>query len=150
MDRDEKLLLRYPDPVVPGQPAGGDDAVHVDMVKELLVPGMEDLDDAWGRAKELIIGGEFQEGLGTAFMEEAVKKLLVAIEKGIEFMGQGKNDMEVRGIDDFGTPLIHPDFLIDSLAVRAVTVSAGIIVDFGISAVGTDREIAAKPAGFTV
>ena len=136
--------------MIGSQTAARDDAVHMDVVIQLLVPGMEDLDDAGSCAEELMVCGKFQERIGTASMEEAIKERLIAIKQGVEFMGQGKNDMEVRGIDDFGTPPIHPDFLIDSLAVRAVTVSAGIIVDFGISAVGTDREIAAKPAGFTV
>ena len=65
-------------------------------------------------------------------------------------MGQGEDDMEVRGIDDFGTAFIHPDFLIDGLAVRTVTVSAGIIVYICMAAVGTDSEIVAESAGFTI
>lgn len=150
MDRDKKLLLRQADPVVPCESATGDDAVHVYMIKEFLVPGMEELDDAGCCTKELLIGGKFQKRIGTASMKEAMKKGLVAIEQRIEFMGQGKNDMEVRGIDDLSPAIIDPEFFLNSLAVRAVTVTAGIIVYFSMAAVGTDREVAAELTGFTV
>ena len=122
----------------------------MDVVIQLLVPSMEDLDDAGSCAEELMIGGEFQEGLGTAFMEEGIKNLLVTVEQGIEFVGQGEDGMEVRGIDDFGTALIHPDFFLDSLAVWTVTVTAGIIVQFCMAAVRADGYIAAELTGFTV
>lgn len=46
-----------------GEPAAGDDTIYVDMVGELLVTGVEDLDDARGGAKVLPVGGQFQEGL---------------------------------------------------------------------------------------
>ncbi len=65
-------------------------------------------------------------------------------------MGQGKDDMEVRGVNDLRPAFIHPEFLLDSLAVGAVTVAAGIIMDFKVSAVGTDGSINAEGAGFAV
>lgn len=136
--------------MVISQTAAGDDAVHMDMVKKFLVPGMENLDDAGSCAEEHMVCGKFQERIGTASMEEAVKERLVTIEQEVEFMGQGKNDMEVRGIDDFSPAVINPEFFLDSLAVRAVTVFAGIIVYFHMAAVGTDREIATELTGFTV
>ena len=43
-------------------------------------------------------------------------------------MGQGKNHMEIRGIDHFRTAFVNPDLLVYSLAVGAITVAAGIIV----------------------
>lgn len=56
--------------------------------------------------------------------------------------------MEIGSIDHFCPAFIHPDFLIDSLTVRAVTAAAGIIVDFGMAAIGTDADIAAQGAAF--
>jgi len=56
--------------------------------------------------------------------------------------------MEIRGVDHFGPALVNPDFFIDGLAVRAVPVAAGIIMDFCVAALGTDTDIAAKVAGF--
>ena len=69
--------------MVYSEPAAGNDAVHMDMVKEFLVPGVENLDDAGGSAKIFLIGGKLQKGLGTASMEEAVKKLLITVKQGV-------------------------------------------------------------------
>ena len=45
-DRDKKLTRSLPDPVVRSESGAGDDTMHVDMVIQFLVPGVEDLDDA--------------------------------------------------------------------------------------------------------
>ena len=44
-DRDKKLSGGSTDPVVRGKPAAGDNTVHMDMVAQFLVPGVEDLYD---------------------------------------------------------------------------------------------------------
>ena len=44
-DRDKKLSGGSADPVVRGKPAAGDNTVHMDMVTQFLVPGVEDLYD---------------------------------------------------------------------------------------------------------
>jgi len=75
-------------------------------------------------------------------MEQAVEKLLVAVNEGIQFMGQGKDRMKVGGINDFGPAFIHPDFLEYRLTAGTVTVTAGIIMEFDVPA-------AAAPAGIT-
>lgn len=70
-------------------------------------------------------------------MKKSIEEFLVAVNEWIEFMGQGKNHMEISGVNDFCPAFIHPDFLKDSLTVRAVAVTAGIIVYFRVSAAGT-------------
>lgn len=62
-------------------------------------------------------------------------------------MRQGKDHMEIRGIDHFGTALVNPDLLIHSLAVGTVTVAAGIIMCFGMPALCTDTDVAAACPG---
>lgn len=64
-------------------------------------------------------------------------------------MGQGKDHMKIRGINDFRPAIIHPDFLADSLAVWAVPVAAGIIMGFCMPAFGTDADITAALLRFT-
>ena len=66
--------------MVGSKAAAGDDAVHMDMVIQCLVPGMEDLYDAGSCAEELMVCGKFQKRFGTASMDEAIKKRLIAIE----------------------------------------------------------------------
>lgn len=65
-------------------------------------------------------------------------------------MWKGKHHMKVRSVNDLRPALIHPDFLLHSLAAGTVTVAAGILVDFYMPAVRTLAYIEAKPAGFTV
>lgn len=65
-------------------------------------------------------------------------------------MGQCKNHMKVGGVDDFGPAFIHPDFFLYGLTVGAVSVTAGIVVDFHVSTVGTLTEVTAKLTGFAV
>ena len=57
--------------------------MHMDMVAEFLVPCMEHLDDAGYCAKVSGAGGKFQESLRAAFVEKAVKKALVAVQKRV-------------------------------------------------------------------
>ena len=102
------------------------------------------------RPEIFLIRRQFQKRSGTASVKKPVEELLITVNQGIEFMGKGKYHMEVRGIDDLSPALIHPDFLLHSLAVRAVTVTAGIIMDFHVSTVRTLAQIETKPAGFTV
>ena len=50
-------------------------------------------------------------------MEKVVKEFMVAVKKRGEFMGQGEDNMEVRGVDDLRLALIHLEFLLDGRAV---------------------------------
>ncbi len=56
--------------------------------------------------------------------------------------------MEIRGIDYLCPAFIYPEFLIDSLAVRAAAVPAGIIVEFYVPAVRALGNVAAEITGF--
>lgn len=58
-------------------------------------------------------------------------------------MGQGKDHMEIRGIDDFRPTFVHPDFLVYSLTDGAVPIPAGIIMGFRMSAFCADADVAA-------
>ena len=97
--------------MVRSQPSAREDAVHMNMVIQFLVPGMEDLDDPGLGAKIFLICAQFQKCFCAALMEQAVKEPLIAIDQGIEFMGKSKHYMEVRGIYDFRPALIRPRFL---------------------------------------
>ena len=74
--------------MVRSQPSAREDAVHMNMVIQFLVPGMEDLDDPGLGAKIFLICAQFQKCFCAALMEQAVKEPLIAIDQGIEFMGR--------------------------------------------------------------
>ena len=62
-------------------------------------------------------------------------------------MREGKDHMEVGGVNNLGPAPVHPEFLLDGLAVGAAAVAAGIIVELQMPAVRTDRNIAPQFSG---
>ncbi len=124
--------------------------MHMHMVSQLLVPCMQDLDNPGCCAEIFFIGGQLQKCLGTAPVEHAVKKLLVAVNQCVQFMRQCKDHMEIGGINDFCAAFVRPDFLLYSLTVRAVAVTAGTVVEFHVSAVGADGNVDSEISGLAV
>ena len=131
--------------MIPGKPAAGNDAVHVYVVIEFLVPCVEYLYDAGDRTEMPFVSGKFQECLRTAPVEETVEQRLVCIKERIELMGKRKDHVEVRGVDDLGPALVHPDFLLHGLAVRAAAVLTGAgaheCVPAGVAAAKAEAEL---------
>ena len=113
------------------------------------IPGVEYLDDPGLSSKIFLVCTQFQKGFGTAFMEQPVEKLLITADQRVEFVGERKHHMEVRGINDFRPTFINPDLFEDSLAVGAVPVTAGIIVELYVSAFHALTDIDSEPAGLT-
>ena len=148
-DRDEKLCGRLPDPAVRSKPSSGDDAVHMDMVIQFLVPGVEHLDDPGLCSKIFLICAQFQKCFSAALMEKAVKKFLIPVNQGIKFVRECTHHMEVRGVNDFRPAFINPDLFQDSLTAGTVPVTAGIIVEFHVPAFAALADIDSKPAGLT-
>ncbi len=132
---EKEVFLYFPDLMVRGQAAAGNNTVHMHMISDLLIPGMEYLDDPGCCAEVLFAFGKFQKCFGAASVEKAIEKLLVAVKQGIQIMRKGKNHMEVRGVNDFSPAFIHPGLFLHGLAVGAVAVTAGIIVEFNMAAV---------------
>ncbi len=146
-NRQEEFPTAPADPAVRGKAAAGKDAVHMDMAAHLLVPGMEHLDDAVLGAQVFFVGAQFQERLRAASVEEPVKDLLVGKDEGVQLMGEGKDHMEVRRVNDLGPAPVHPELLLDGLAVGAAAVVAGIIMGLHVAAVGAEAPVTAQLPG---
>ena len=108
---------------------------------------MEDLYDAGNSAQELSVSRKLQEGLGRTSVEEGIQKGLVGIDQGVQLGRYGKDHMEIGRVNNFGFPFVDPEFLKKCLAVRAVAVAAGIIVEVQVPAVGADGNITAQLPG---
>ena len=65
-------------------------------------------------------------------------------------MGQREDKVEVRGVNYFRPPLIHPELFLYGLAVGAVTVAAGIIVELQMPAVRALGDMDPHFFGFAV
>ena len=145
--RDKEAPLGFPDlPVLCKSPAG-DYAVEMHVVVHFLVPCVQHLNDARGGAEMARAGGQLEKGLCAASVEKTVQQLLVVQHKGIQLMRECEDHVEIGRVDDFGTPGIHPELLSDGLAVRAVPVTAGIIVVLCVAAVRAGADICAKTSG---
>ena len=144
---DKEVFLNRPDLMVWGKAAAGNDAVHMYMVAQLLVPCVKDLYDAGYCTEMLFVGGKLQERFRAASVEETVKQALIRVKERIERMGKRKDHMEIRGIDHFGPSFIDPDFFFDGLAAGAVPVAAGIVMDLDMPAFRTLADIVTEPAG---
>lgn len=68
-------------------------------------------------------------------VQKGIEELLVTVDQGVEFMRKSKYHMKVRGVDHPSTAFVYPDLLVDGLAVGAVAVSTGVIVEFQMAAV---------------
>lgn len=147
-DRQEEGSAAFAEFTVLCKPAAGEDAVHMYMVKHFLVPSMENLDNARLCAEVFFVATQFQQRLRAAPVEETVKSLLVGKDERVELMGKSKNHMEVRSVNDLGPAPVYPDFFLDGLTVRAVTVAAGIMMDFQVAAGGAEAFIASQLSGF--
>ena len=100
MNRKEEPVFGIPYLAVRGQSAAGNDAMHVYMVRDLLVPGMEDLYDPGECTKIFLIPAEFQKSFCTAFVEKRIEEPLVTVKERIQFMGERKDHMKIRRVDD--------------------------------------------------
>ena len=149
-DRDEKVTPCRAYVTAGGKAAAGNNTMHMHVVAKLLVPGMQDLDDTGCCAEVFLIRREFQERISAAFMEKPIKELLVAVKQGVQLVGECEHHMEIRCVNDLFSAFVHPDFLIERLAVRTAAVAAGIIVELDMSAIRAFGNIHAEPAGFTV
>ena len=65
-------------------------------------------------------------------------------------MGQCKNHMKVRRINDLCPAFVHPDFLLYGLTVWTAAVTAGIVMEFHVPTVRTLAQVDAELPRFTV
>lgn len=108
---------------------------------------MKHLYDAGGGPKVFLISRQLEERFCTTSVQQFIKDLLVTVDERVEFVGQGEDYMEIGGIYNFSPSFVDPDLFVNCLAVRAVTVAAGIVMDPGIAAVRTKAYVITKAAG---
>jgi hypothetical protein len=88
--------------VILGQAAGGNDAVNVGMMLQLLIPGMEDAEEPDFGAEMLGVGGDFQQRLSTAAEQQSVDYFFVLQGQRPQLVGKRKHDMSVRRGEQLG------------------------------------------------
>ena len=122
--------------------------MDVGVVIQFLSPCVEGLYEGGHCSQVLFVCRQLKESLCRRVMEKGIQVLLVAEDDWPEFGRDGKNDMEISAVDHLGSPGVDPLFLQHRLAVRTVTVTAGIVVGHLMAAGITDADITSKSARF--
>jgi hypothetical protein len=73
----EARARRNPNRVIERQSAGGHDTMHVGVMFEFLIPGVEHTEEADLGAEMFGIASDLEEGFSTALQQEVVQDLLV-------------------------------------------------------------------------
>lgn len=69
-----------------------EEAVEVEVVVELLIPGMKDQDKAWGSLKVSL--SKCQKGFGDGLKQEIEEESFVYPDEGVEIVAKGEHEME--------------------------------------------------------
>lgn len=80
-------------------------------------------------------------------MHEGIECGLIGIDEAVKFKWDSKDNVEIRGINDFRAAVVDPNLPEDGLARRAVAVAAGIIVEFDMAAFPAEASVSAKLSG---
>ena len=137
----------HPVRVIARQAAGGHDAVNVGMMLQLLIPGVEDAEEADLGAEMLRVRGDFDQCLGAAAEQQSVDHFFVLQGQRRQLVGQRKHDMSVGRSEQFGAPGGQPAVARLALALRAVPVATRVIGDGAMAAAGALIQMAAHRGG---
>src|SRR5450759_3072427 len=127
--REKEVVLSgaYPLRVVLRQAAGGHHAVHVGMMLELLIPGVEDTEKADLSAEMLGVSGNLNQCFSTAAEQQTVDHCLVLQGQRRQLMGEREDHMRIGGSEQFATARGQPALARLAPTLRAVPVAARII-----------------------
>ena len=103
--------------------APGDNRVDMDVLIEILSPGVQHHGDTDFAADPARIATELEQGLRGGFEQQAVDESGVALGNRIEVMRQCENEMPVADVEESAALLLDPADLFESLALGAVAVS---------------------------
>ena len=120
---------------VRGQPTAGHNAVDVGVIQKVLPPGVQDTDEADLCAEMPGILAQFPEGLGNRPEQQIIQDPLIHDDQGIELCGDGEDDMEVLNRQEVLSSRLDPPLFLQSLALGAVAVPAGVVGDLDVPAV---------------
>jgi len=119
------MLRLYPACFIIGKDAASYDTVQVKMIQEPLVPGMQ-----YGRKAQSaanIVPAELKKRFRYSLKQHRVDRLLVTEDNRVQFMRQRKDIVEIWHGQKLGLTVFDPPCLCQSLALRTMTVAAGVV-----------------------
>jgi hypothetical protein len=98
--------------------------MHVEMGVERLIPGVQEQE-----APELasqVVGAKLQKALAGGPQQQGEQRAFVAQDKCVEFMGEGKDAVEIRHLKEFGLSVFKPLGLGERLALGTVAIATRV------------------------
>jgi hypothetical protein len=125
----------------------GDNAVDMRVEQQQLRPGVEDRGD--GDLGAQAAEGNLLQGFGDRGEEQGVRRLGGGQEEGVQFGGDGEDDMEVRDGQEVPPLGVHPARGLQPLAFGAMPIPTGVVGDLLNGRTGHTRADArrAPPCG---
>ena len=131
--------------MVGSESAGGNYAVNVRMMLQLLIPGMEHAEEADLGTQVTRIAGDLQEGLRAGAKQQVVDHPLVLQCQRSQFLREREDDMDIVRGQQFPSPRLEPALAGVALALWAMPVATRVIRDGAyVRSASTDRDV--RPA----
>src|SRR5271165_2997201 len=143
----ERVAGVDPSGVIQRESTGGDHAMDMGMMLELLIPGVQHAEETDLGAQVPGIARHFEQGCGAGAEQQVVDDLLVLQGEGCQFPRQSENDVHVGGGQQFALTCLQPAVAGISLTLWAMPVSARVVGDGGMSAVGALIAMSAEGGG---
>jgi hypothetical protein len=122
----------------------------VRVLEKMVAPGMQHTEEADPSPEMLGIGGDLQQRGGSSSEQEIVDEPLVLESQPGEFMGKGEDHMEVADREEFSMALLEPLVARAGQTLRAMAITARVVRDDAMTALGTAIEMAAQGGGAAV
>src|SRR5271165_1429948 len=135
--------------VIERQPTGRDDTVDMGMKLELLIPGVQDTEEADVGPEMSGIAGDFEKSFCTGSEQQIVDDFLVLQSQRRQLRRQRENDVDVGGGEKFAATCLEPAFTGARLTLGAMAIAAAVVGDGAISTVGALIDMAAEGGGAT-
>ena len=146
---EEASFAAYPAIGIERQAAARHDTVPVRMMGEGGSPGVQNECEADACAEVLGVGGDRAQCLGGDVEQQAIDELLVGVGDGADRRGQGEDHVVVIDGQQIRLSRLEPAARGTSLALRAVSVAAGVVGDLGLFAGRAAQHVPAEAGSAT-
>ena len=143
----ERASWVYPVRVIPRDATSGDDAVHVGVMLQLLIPGVEDAEESDLGAEMPGVRGNLINVSGARAKQQVIDHFFILQGERCQLVGEREDDMSVGHGEQFGAARGQPAVARLALTLRAVPVAAGVIGDGAMPATGALVQMATHRGG---
>jgi hypothetical protein len=148
-DREEELPTsrRNPPVLLGGQGAAGHETMHMEMLVQVLPPGMEDHGGSEVPTQPARVTPKGVQRVPRALEEEGIEDTGIALGHRIEGVGEGKDTVEIRDGQQVSQARLDPSRLGQGLALGAVAIPTRMVAGLVGSAVVALQQVPAQSRG---